>query len=126
GMPFLLLLPVLLQGYTAEGGLAALGTAFVCLGGLASIYTEFLVFELLLVVAFLVVALVSRPRGMGHCLGYGVLLAAPWLCNPLYRDINHFLHPATLAAGVLGHLYPWPSTKVGVAVGWAGDAWAWR
>src|SRR5206468_11886202 len=96
-----------LHRYTVERSAAALGTAFVCLGGLASIYTEFLAFELLLVAAFLALALVQRPRGVAHCLGYAVLLAAPWLCNPLYRELNSFLELTRLGTAVLGHIYPW-------------------
>src|SRR5262249_5262263 len=83
--------------------------------------TEFLAFELLLVVAFLGLALVQRPRGLGHCLGYAVLLAAPWVCNPLYREINSFLELTRLGTAGLGHIYPWAYSAICPAVMWVGD-----
>jgi len=111
----------LLHAYTVEKSGSALGTAVLCTGGLASIYTEFLAFELLLVAAFLALAVAQRPRGLWHTLGYGLLLASPWLCNPLYRDINMFLQPTTLGAAVLGHIYPWAYGEICPAVLWVGD-----
>jgi hypothetical protein len=123
GMPLLLTLPPMLHAYTTKRDGASLGTAALCLGALATVYTEFLVFELVLVAGFLVVALMQRPRTAPHLAGYVLLLASPWLCNPLYQAMTSFLAPSAVATRpfVLGHIYPWAYDNICLAVMWIGD-----
>jgi hypothetical protein len=118
---FLLLLSVPLTNYLVQRDAGSLGTAALCLGGLTSIYTDFLLMELVLVVAFLVLAICQRPRSVRRLSGYAVLLAAPWLFNPLHQQLFHFLSPDHLGMTAFTHVYPWAMQPTGMAVLWLGD-----
>jgi hypothetical protein len=70
-----------------------------------------------------VLGLAQRPRSLLHVLGFGVLLAAPWLFNPLQDHLLFYLSPGYLGKGGLAHVYPWGYHYDGLAVMWAGDSW---
>ncbi len=121
-IPLLLLLPTLLSIFNRRRSPGELVAAVLCIGALASIYTEFLVLALLIVGGFLVLALAQRPCGWRHCLGLALVLAAPWFCNPLYMQMTSFLTSSLMTRpGVLKHIYPWAYDTVSFGVVWFGD-----
>jgi hypothetical protein len=123
GIPWLLLMPALLTGYLVQRDGGSLGTAALGVGAVSAIYPEFLPFTLILVVLFAALGLAQRPRHLGHVLGFGALLAAPWVLNPLQDNLLFYLSPHYLTKTGLEHIYPWAYHHDGLAVLWLGDSW---
>ncbi|HYV37909.1 MAG TPA: hypothetical protein VE988_19645, partial [Gemmataceae bacterium] len=122
GIPLLFMLPVVLSIHNSDRSVTSLLTAVLFLGALASLYSEFLMMELAMVGAFFVLTLIQGSRQRRHCLSYLVLLAAPWLCNPLYTELTTILTiPYMTTPGLLSHVYPWAYDAVGFGVLWCGD-----